>query len=74
LLSRTRPSLWSASGAKQTQQLDRPLIFLDTLHSATVLQRNLSSLEVRRSVYYAFFWQVLPDNLTECFTTAAIIQ
>jgi hypothetical protein len=40
---------------EQTQQLDSPHIFLDTLHSATVLQRNLSSLEVRRSVYYAFF-------------------
>ncbi|CEL09500.1 hypothetical protein ASPCAL12635 [Aspergillus calidoustus] len=40
---------------EQAQQLDRPHIFFDTLHSATVLQRNLSSLEVRRSVYYAFF-------------------
>ncbi|KAL5333673.1 hypothetical protein BJX70DRAFT_48849 [Aspergillus crustosus] len=40
---------------EKTQQLDRPHIFLDILHSATVLQRNLSSLEVRRSVYYAFF-------------------
>ncbi|RAQ74990.1 hypothetical protein COH20_012399 [Aspergillus flavus] len=36
---------------EQTQQLDRPHIFFDTLHSATVSQRNLSSLEVRRSVY-----------------------
>ncbi|KAL2829037.1 hypothetical protein BDW59DRAFT_142760 [Aspergillus cavernicola] len=40
---------------EQTQQLDRPHVFLDHLHSATVLQRNLSSLEVRRCVYYAFF-------------------
>lgn len=40
---------------EQTQQLDRPHIFLDQLHSATVLRRNLSSLEARRSVYYAFF-------------------
>ncbi|PIG80619.1 hypothetical protein AARAC_007638, partial [Aspergillus arachidicola] len=30
---------------EQTQQLDRPHIFFDTLHSATVSQRNLSSLE-----------------------------
>ncbi|KAJ5155476.1 hypothetical protein N7492_008279 [Penicillium capsulatum] len=37
------------------QPLDRPHIFLDRLHLATTMQRNLSSLEVRRSVYYAFF-------------------
>ncbi|KAJ5152474.1 hypothetical protein N7492_009754 [Penicillium capsulatum] len=36
------------------QPLDRPYIFLDRLYSATTMQRNLSSLEVRRSVYYAF--------------------
>ena len=53
---------------EQTQNLDCPHIFLDRLHSETVLQRNLSSLEVRRSVYYAFSWQVLPDNLTKSFT------
>lgn len=45
---------------EQTQQLDRPHIFFDTLHSATVSQRNLSSLEVRRSVYYAFFGKPTP--------------
>jgi hypothetical protein len=59
---------------EQTQQLDRPHIFLDTLHSATVLQRYLSSLEVRRSVYYAFFGKPPPDNLTKCFTGAIIVQ
>ncbi|KAL4861129.1 hypothetical protein BDV12DRAFT_204336 [Aspergillus spectabilis] len=48
---------------EQTQQLDRPHIFLDTLHSATVLQRNLPSLEVRRSVYYAFFGKSSPTTL-----------
>jgi hypothetical protein len=47
---------------EQTQQLDRPHIFLDTLHSATVLQRNLSSLEVRRSVYCAFFGKSSPTT------------
>lgn len=40
---------------QQTQQLDRPHIFFDQLHSATVRQGSLSSLEVRRCVYYAFF-------------------
>ncbi|KAE8130756.1 hypothetical protein BDV38DRAFT_276525 [Aspergillus pseudotamarii] len=47
---------------EQTQQLDRPHIFFDTLHSATVSQRNLSSLEVRRSVYYAFFGKPSPTT------------
>ncbi|KAH1519476.1 hypothetical protein CDV57_01297 [Aspergillus fumigatus] len=40
---------------ERTQRLDRPYIFLDRLHSATVMQQSLSSLEVRRCVYYAFF-------------------
>lgn len=40
---------------EHAQPLDRPHIFLDRLHSVTSMQRNLSSLEVRRSVYYAFF-------------------
>lgn len=40
---------------EHAQPLDRPHLFLDQLHSATSRQRNLSSLEVRRSVYYAFF-------------------
>jgi uncharacterized Zn-finger protein len=48
---------------EQTQQLDHPHIFLDTLHSATVPQRNLSSLGVRRSVYYAFFGKPSPTTL-----------
>ncbi|KAL4936127.1 hypothetical protein BDV06DRAFT_228182 [Aspergillus oleicola] len=43
---------------EQTQRLDRPFIFLDQLHSATTLQSNLSSLEVRRSVYHAFFGKI----------------
>ncbi|KAE8391594.1 hypothetical protein BDV23DRAFT_69197 [Aspergillus alliaceus] len=47
---------------EQIQQLDRPHIFFDTLHSATVSQRNLSSLEVRRSVYYAFFGKPSPTT------------
>ncbi|KAB8212841.1 hypothetical protein BDV33DRAFT_231343 [Aspergillus novoparasiticus] len=47
---------------EQTQHLDRPHIFFDTLHSATVSQRNLSSLEVRRSVYYAFFGKPSPTT------------
>jgi hypothetical protein len=47
----------------QTQQLDRPHIFLGTLHSATLSQTNLSSLEVRRSVYYAFFGKPSPTTL-----------
>ncbi|KAE8311136.1 hypothetical protein BDV41DRAFT_578972 [Aspergillus transmontanensis] len=47
---------------EQTQQLDRPHIFFDTLHSATVSQRNLSSLEVRRSVYYAFLGKPSPTT------------
>ncbi|OJJ42065.1 hypothetical protein ASPZODRAFT_77819 [Penicilliopsis zonata CBS 506.65] len=37
------------------QPLDRPHIFLDQLHSAPMMQRSLSSLEVRQSIYYAFF-------------------
>lgn len=40
---------------EHAQPLDRPHLFLDRLHSATPMQRNLSSLEVRQSVYYAFF-------------------
>ncbi|GFG10588.1 hypothetical protein IFM5058_05002 [Aspergillus udagawae] len=40
---------------ERTQRLDRPYIFLDRLHSATVMQQSLSSVEVRRCVYYAFF-------------------
>ncbi|KAL2848991.1 hypothetical protein BJX68DRAFT_276174 [Aspergillus pseudodeflectus] len=47
----------------QTQQLDRPHILLGTLHSATLSQTNLSSLEVRRSVYYAFFGKPSPTTL-----------
>ncbi|RDH27273.1 hypothetical protein BDQ94DRAFT_175749 [Aspergillus welwitschiae] len=45
------------------QPLDRPHIFLDRLHSVTSMQRNLSSLEVRRSVYYAFFWQAVLSDI-----------
>jgi hypothetical protein len=40
---------------EQAQKLDRPHLFIDRLHTKTVRQKNLSSLEVRWCVYYAFF-------------------
>ncbi|KAE8147659.1 hypothetical protein BDV25DRAFT_142527 [Aspergillus avenaceus] len=51
---------------EHAQPLDRPHLFLDRLHSATSMQRNLSSLEVRRSVYYAFFGK--PSSQTYMYT------
>ncbi|KAE8372663.1 hypothetical protein BDV26DRAFT_273679 [Aspergillus bertholletiae] len=43
---------------EQTQQLDRPHMFIDQLHAEALLQQNVSSLYVRQSVYYAFFGKV----------------
>lgn len=40
---------------KAVQPLDCPHLFLDRLHSPVVRRTVLSSLEVRRSIYYAFF-------------------
>ncbi|KAE8406037.1 hypothetical protein BDV37DRAFT_281279 [Aspergillus pseudonomiae] len=40
---------------EQTQQLDRPYLFVDQLHAELLLQQKVSSLYVRQSVYYAFF-------------------
>ncbi|KAI3014543.1 hypothetical protein CBS147347_11449 [Aspergillus niger] len=40
---------------KAVQPLDCPHLFLDRLHSPIMRRNVLSSLEVRRSVYYAFF-------------------
>lgn len=47
----------------QAQPLDRPHLFLDQLHSVATTQRNPSSLEVRRSVYYAFFGKPSSQHL-----------
>lgn len=53
---------------EQTQQLDRPYLFLDQLHAETVPQRNLSSLEVRRCIYYAFFGKPSSSPLRQTTT------
>ncbi|PYH75442.1 hypothetical protein BO82DRAFT_410486 [Aspergillus uvarum CBS 121591] len=50
------------------QPLECSGIFLDQLHSPVVKQRILSSMEVRRSVYYAFFGK--PPHVIRYFVTA----
>ncbi|KAH3178919.1 hypothetical protein KXX02_005752 [Aspergillus fumigatus] len=57
LVTGQAPKLHDRCGTpqEQAQKLDRPHLFMDRLHAETVRQKNLSSLEVRRCVYYAFF-------------------
>ncbi|KAF4210373.1 hypothetical protein CNMCM5878_004502 [Aspergillus fumigatiaffinis] len=57
LVTGQAPKLHDRCGTpqEQAQKLDRPHLFMDRLHAQTVRQKNLSSLEVRRCVYYAFF-------------------
>ncbi|KAH2988333.1 hypothetical protein KXW58_006110 [Aspergillus fumigatus] len=63
------PKLHNRCGApqEQAQQLDRPHLFMDRLHTETVRQKNLSSLEVRQCVYYAFFSK--PSSATSTQST-----
>ncbi|KAF7133642.1 hypothetical protein CNMCM5793_004950 [Aspergillus hiratsukae] len=67
LVTGQAPKLNDRCGApqEQNQQLDRPHLFLDRLHVETVRQRNLSSLEVRRCVYYAFFGKPTSATTTQ---------
>ncbi|KAH3487946.1 hypothetical protein KXW24_005904 [Aspergillus fumigatus] len=70
LVTGQAPKLHDRCGTpqEQAQKLDRPHLFMDRLHAETVRQKNLSSLEVRRCVYYAFFGKPTSATSTQSTT------